>query len=99
MIKIHVSMLCVVFSQVCDEPHPLLIKDMIEHCVQGIVDEAYKVMNHLWTLGYSPEDIITIVFRVAKNHQMSEYLKLEFIKVQDIILNCTSKCTKNQIIL
>lgn len=66
--------------KVCDEPHPLLIKDMLQHCVEGNLDEAYKVMAHLWKLGYSPEDIIIIVFRVCKNHSMAEYLKLEFIK-------------------
>ncbi|VDI75613.1 replication factor C subunit 2/4 [Mytilus galloprovincialis] len=66
--------------KVCDEPHPVLIKDMLQHCVNGNIDEAYKTMAHLWRLGYSPEDIITIVFRVCKNHSMPEFLKLEFIK-------------------
>ncbi|GFO32723.1 replication factor c subunit 2 [Plakobranchus ocellatus] len=66
--------------KVCDEPHPVLIKEMLSECVQGHLDEAYKTMAHLWRLGYSPEDIITIVFRVCKNHNMPEYLKLEYIK-------------------
>ncbi|KAK7455716.1 hypothetical protein BaRGS_00039456 [Batillaria attramentaria] len=66
--------------KVCDEPHPVLIKDMLQHCVNGNIDEAYKIMAHLWRLGYSAEDIITIIFRVCKNHNMAEYLKLEFIK-------------------
>ncbi|KAK2574390.1 Replication factor C subunit 2 [Acropora cervicornis] len=44
------------------------------------VDEAYKVLSHLWYMGYAAEDIITNIFRVCKNYQMSEYLKLEFIK-------------------
>ena len=65
----------------CDEPHPLLIKEMIGHCTQGKIDEAYKIMAHLWQLGYSPEDIITSIFRVCKVENMPEYLKLEFIKV------------------
>jgi len=67
--------------QVCDEPHPLLIKDMIQSCVGGDLDGAYRIMSHLWSLGYAPEDIIGIVFRVCKTHPMAEYLKLEFIKV------------------
>ena len=67
--------------QVCDEPHPLLIKDMLQHCTTGSLDEAYKIMAHLWSLGYAPEDIIGIIFRVCKTHTMAEYLKLEFIKV------------------
>ena len=54
---------------------------MLQHCVNGRIDEAYKVMAHLWRLGYSAEDIITIILRVCKNHNMPEYLKLEFIKV------------------
>lgn len=66
--------------KVCDEPHPLLIKDMLQHCVEGELDEAYKIMLHLWKLGYAAEDIISNVFRVCKSHTMPEYLKLEFIK-------------------
>lgn len=66
--------------KVCDEPHPFLIKQMLQHCVSADIDEAYKIMSHLWRLGYSPVDIITNVFRVCKTMQMAEYLKLEFIK-------------------
>ena len=29
--------------KVCDEPHPLLIKDMLSHCVKADIDEACKV--------------------------------------------------------
>ena len=27
--------------QVCDEPHPVLIKDMLQHSIIGSIDEAY----------------------------------------------------------
>lgn len=67
--------------QVCDEPHPMLIKQLIDHCSKGELSAAHKILRHLWTLGYSAEDIITITFRVIKNHPMEEYLKLGFIKV------------------
>ena len=60
----------------------MLVKDMLSHCASGDVDAAYKIMSHLWKLGYSGEDIITMVFRVAKTHDMHEFLKLEFIKVR-----------------
>ncbi|XP_078451965.1 replication factor C subunit 2 isoform X1 [Lampetra fluviatilis] len=66
--------------KVCDEPHPLLVKEMIGHCVSGNIDQAYKIMSHLWKLGYSPEDIIGNIFRVCKTYAMAEYLKLEFLK-------------------
>jgi len=66
--------------KVCDEPHPILIKDMLDHCVKSDIDESFKLLNHLWKLGYSSEDIITSVFRVCKTHNMAEFVKLEFIK-------------------
>ena len=78
--------------QVCDEPHPLLIREMIKSCSTGDIDEAYKVLSHLWYMGYAPEDIITNVFRVCKNYQMSEYLKLEFIKVNNVHCVKTLSC-------
>lgn len=59
----------------------MLIQDMLQHCVNGNVEEAYKTMAHLWKLGYSADDIITIIFRVCKNQNIPEFLKLEFIKV------------------
>ncbi|XP_043311727.1 replication factor C subunit 2 isoform X2 [Cervus elaphus] len=43
-------------------------------------ENVFKILAHLWHLGYSPEDIISNIFRVCKTFQMAEYLKLEFIK-------------------
>lgn len=69
------------YFQVCDEPHPLLIKEMLKSCSTGDIDSAYKTLSHLWQMGYSPQDIISIIFRVCKTMELAEYLKLEFIKV------------------
>merc|ERR1719471_416869 len=66
--------------KVCDEPHPVMVKDMLTYCTEGKLDDAWSIMSRLWGLGYSAEDIITNVFRVCKTHPMAEYLKLEFIK-------------------
>ena len=66
--------------KVCDEPHPLMVKEMLDCCSKSEVNEAYKILNHLWKLGYSSEDLITSIFRVCKGHSMDEFLKLEFIK-------------------
>ena len=66
--------------KVCDEPHPVQIKEMIGHCLEKNFDKAYTILAHLWELGYSPEDIIVNMFRVTKNNEMGEYLKLEFVK-------------------
>ncbi|XP_036845845.1 replication factor C subunit 2 isoform X2 [Oncorhynchus mykiss] len=43
-------------------------------------ENVFKIIEQLWALGYSPEDIIGNIFRVCKTFQMPEYLKLEFIK-------------------
>lgn len=67
--------------KVCDEPHPLIIKQMIENCTEQKLDEAMKVLSHLWKLGYSADDIINVVFRVCKTAQIPEYVKLEYVKL------------------
>ncbi|KAJ8956293.1 hypothetical protein NQ318_015029 [Aromia moschata] len=66
--------------KVCDEPHPMLIKEMLKDCVNGDIRKAYKVVDHLWNLGYAAEDIIKNIFKVCKNMDMEEPLKLAFIK-------------------
>ena len=75
--------------KVCDEPHPLLIKDMLDYCIAKDFDKAYVIISKLWNLGYAAEDIIGIIFRIAKIHKMPEYLKLEFIKV---CFTCWCRC-------
>ena len=57
-----------------------MIKSMLTSCSESNFDGAYKVMLQLWKMGYSPEDIITNVFRVCKTIELAEYIKLEFIK-------------------
>lgn len=32
--------------KVCDEPHPILVKDMLNQCVAGDIAKAYKVFSH-----------------------------------------------------
>lgn len=31
--------------KVCDEPHPLLIKDMLEYCAESDIQKAFKVLT------------------------------------------------------
>lgn len=59
---------------------------MFTKCVEGNIDKAYEVMEHMWSMGYAPEDIISNMFRVCKTFDMAEYLKLEFIKVSWLLL-------------
>ncbi|KZC08102.1 PREDICTED: replication factor C subunit 2-like [Dufourea novaeangliae] len=66
--------------KVCDEPHPLLVKEMLEFCTQTNISKAYAVMEHLWKMGYSAEDLISNIFRVCKNLSIEETLKLDFVR-------------------
>jgi len=66
--------------KVCDEQHPLLVKEMLTHCASTNIDEAYKILSHLWKMGYSSVDIITNIFRVCKTLTLPEHLKLEYLK-------------------
>lgn len=66
--------------KVCDQPHPLHVINIIRHTMGGNIDEAYMGLKQLYDLGYSASDIITTLFRVVKNYDMPEYLKLEYLK-------------------
>jgi len=81
--------LSVVF-QVCDQPHPLHVKNMVRQVLEGKFDDACSGLKHLYDMGYSPTDIITTLFRIIKNYDMAEYLKLEFMKVKHYCLHSIS---------
>ncbi|KAG8862759.1 replication factor C subunit 4 [Tulasnella sp. 330] len=67
--------------KVCDQPHPVVIQEMIKACMAGDVEEGLNKLNSLWKQGYSAVDIVTTLFRVVKTYnEMPEYTKLEFIK-------------------
>uniref|UniRef100_A0A023F8X5 Replication factor C subunit 2 n=1 Tax=Triatoma infestans TaxID=30076 RepID=A0A023F8X5_TRIIF len=66
--------------KVCDEPHPLLVKEMLMHCVAVDIHKSYQILAHLWKLGYAAEDIIGNIFKVCKNLNIEENIKLEFLK-------------------
>ncbi|KAH7388514.1 hypothetical protein KP509_16G079300 [Ceratopteris richardii] len=66
--------------KVCDQPHPLHVINIIRHTVGGNIDDAYAGLKQLYDLGYSASDIITTLFRVVKNYEMPEFVKLEYLK-------------------
>ncbi|XP_037939291.1 replication factor C subunit 2 [Teleopsis dalmanni] len=66
--------------KVCDEPHPMLIQDMLQHCANNDIHKAYKILAKLWRLGYAAEDIIGNIFRVCKRLNINEHMKLNFIR-------------------
>jgi replication factor C subunit 2/4 len=67
--------------KVCDQPHPLVVKEMLQKSSEGNIDEAHEFLESLWKDGYAASDIIGTMYRIARNMELEEYLKLEFIKV------------------
>lgn len=65
--------------KVCDEPHPEKLKEMFELCVHGEVFKAFDIMNELYRLGYSVDDLMTSMFKLVKVIDLPEALRLEFI--------------------
>lgn len=91
----HCPLKFLVVSQVCDQPHPLHVKNMVRQVLEGKFDDACTGMKQLYDLGYSPTDIITTLFRIIKNYDMAEYLKLEFMKVCPSIQNTFDSCIQS----
>ena len=48
--------------QVCNAPHPLLIKEMIGHGEKANIDDVYKILKSLWDKGYAAVDNIDNIF-------------------------------------
>jgi replication factor C subunit 2/4 len=67
--------------QVCDQPHPNVVRKMISFCHKGDLQLANAELTKLWSLGYSPSDIIGTLFKVTKGSlEISEGKKLEYLR-------------------
>ncbi|WWC71483.1 uncharacterized protein I206_105441 [Kwoniella pini CBS 10737] len=67
--------------KICDQPHPIILKQLIKDCQNCQIDQALSRINDLWEKGYSAVDIVVSIFRVVKTiDDLQEYLKLEFIR-------------------
>ncbi|KAF0990130.1 hypothetical protein HZS_509, partial [Henneguya salminicola] len=45
--------------KLCDEPHPMLVRAIIEMCTKNEVQSALHHLNEIWAQGYSAIDIIS----------------------------------------
>lgn len=68
--------------RVVDQPHPLVIQQMLKACSVKDIDGALESLKKLWDKGYSAIDIISTMFRVTKGlSDITEKKKLDYIKV------------------
>jgi len=66
--------------KICDEPHPEKLREMFELCVHGESQRAFEILDGLYQLGYSVDDLMGTMFKIVKTHDLPEVLRLEFIK-------------------
>lgn len=67
--------------KIVDQPHPLVIKKILNACVSKSIDEAIDLLDTLWKKGYSAIDIVTLSFKVAKTLPgIDELKRLDMIK-------------------
>ena len=67
--------------KVCDEPHPVKIKQMLVHCKKNEFRKAYNMLKELHDRGYSADDIMINIFRVTKTmDEFSEFTKVMFMR-------------------
>mmetsp|Transcript_5364 Transcript_5364/g.10705 ORF Transcript_5364/g.10705 Transcript_5364/m.10705 type:complete len:368 (+) Transcript_5364:84-1187(+) len=66
--------------KVCDQPHPTVVREIINQCTQGDTRSAITTLQKLTNSGYSESDVIGTVFKVCKNSPMSESLKLAYLR-------------------
>lgn len=69
--------------KVCDQPHPITIRAILNACYRGEVDMAMEKLDEVWNLGYAAVDIVTTIFRVVKTMDSIP----EAIKVSLCIIN------------
>lgn len=71
--------------QVCDRPHPALVRTMLLDCGRGNLDAATAAMSKLWEMGYMAPDIVGTMLSDAKRIAIDERLRLDLIKVGQLV--------------
>ena len=67
--------------KVCDTPHPVRIRQILEHVKNKNIKEAVLNLNCLLGMGFSTLDFISTLFRVTKTYNnINEKIKLEWIR-------------------
>lgn len=67
--------------QVCDQPHPTVVREIVDSCQKGDLHSAIESLNKLHGSGYAASDIIGTIFKVTKAHDtLPEGQKLEYLR-------------------
>ena len=72
--------------KVADQPSPVVVQEIIKSALAAKIDPAMENLLMLWKQGYAALDIISTLQKVARNMEMAEYMKLEYLKVCFVVL-------------
>lgn len=68
-------------NKVCDQPHPGIAREFLALCTQQSLNDAVAKILSLTNEGYSPNDVIQTVFRVARRMEFKEEkMKLDILR-------------------
>lgn len=66
--------------KVCDQPHPELMKDVINFCIDGQFQDATNEINTVYEEGYNILDIIGTLARIIQIIDMNDERRIKFLK-------------------
>ncbi|KAA6374892.1 MAG: putative Replication factor C subunit 2 [Streblomastix strix] len=66
--------------KVCDQPHPEIIRRIVDYCVKGQLNEALDLADCLWAKGYSALDIVGTLFYLVPRLSLQEDIKFLILR-------------------
>lgn len=66
--------------QVCDQPHPEVIRDILTSCLAGNFTDAASRLDVLWSKGYSPLDLASSLYKAVTDLGLDEMKQLALLK-------------------
>ncbi|TPX41730.1 hypothetical protein SeMB42_g05434 [Synchytrium endobioticum] len=67
--------------KICDQPHPMIVQDLIRATSKPDVEVALTRLAELWSHGYSCLDIVGTMAKVTQyNNELQEWHKLNYLK-------------------
>lgn len=67
--------------KICDQPHPAIVKEILDSCSRCEIDKAVGLMKKLFHSGYAAIDIVNTFFRVTRSYvEMDEQFRLDCMK-------------------
>ncbi|KAK2962190.1 putative Replication factor C subunit 2 [Blattamonas nauphoetae] len=66
--------------KVCDQPHPEIVKKIVEHCIDGQINQALELSNFLLGKGYSGLDVVSTLFYLIPRLGIEEEVKFCLIR-------------------